>query len=492
MKQTLTKKLILYFSLVLMTVGLVIAVFYTLLFARLTLNLHREDMMQRGEIMAETLTAYFEEKTSTGEISHAQGQGVGMGYGAFLRFTKQLALDDIWITDKEAQILLIGNAEHHQEEQNATPLPANAKKIVKQAFTGKIVTDEEASMWSAQTVTVGIPIKNKAGEVQAAILMHSNIADLHKSEQEARGLLFICIIVGLLIGVALSAYFARRFIQPIHKMRLFTNELVAENYGQAYLYKEKDELGSLAASLNILSVRLAEAKQAQENKEQAQQNFLSQVSHELKTPVTVMRASLETLNDGLAEPAEMPEYHHTLLEEAVLLDRLVQDILELSRLENFEFSIDKQPMNLVDCANDAARSLREKAKEKQQYIQVSAPESLPQINGDYTRLRQMLTILLENACKFGSPASMIVLTIQQHSGVLNLCVHNEGSFIPETDYQTIFQRFHKDSDSSGYGLGLAIAKEICRRHGFTLTVSSDLISGTTFMVTIKENKKALT
>lgn len=483
MKQSLTKKLTLYFSLTLLVTSIVIAVAYTLLFSRLTMNLHKEDMQQRGEVMADTMATYFSEKDDSS--THVQGQGSGMGYGAFLRFTKQLAMDDIWITDKNADIILIGNADHHQEEQNAQPMPAQAKKIAASVFQTKQSVDETTgNFWNIDSITLGIPIKDGDGNVKAAILLHSKINELHRSFQEGRTLLFVCIGCAFLIGLVLSIVFARRFIRPIHKMRAVTEQLVSENYGEKYFYDEKNELGSLAESLNILSARLQQAKEAQETKDQAQKNFLSQVSHELKTPVAVMRASLETLTDGLTLPDEVEEYHQSLLKEAILLDRLVQDILELSRLENPQFSIEKQSMNLLDCANDAARSMRVKSSEKNQEIHVQAAIELPKIQGDYSRVRQLLTILLDNACKFGNSGSTIDLTIQQQDGSIRLCVHNIGSFIPEKEYSTIFQRFNKTSESNGYGLGLAIAKEICLKHDFTLQVASQQTTGTSFIVII--------
>ncbi|MFD2387188.1 sensor histidine kinase [Enterococcus rivorum] len=275
-------------------------------------------------------------------------------------------------------------------------------------------------------------------------------------------------------------------------MSSFTEELVVEHYDTELDVHTNDEIGALGKKMTILKNRLAEAKFERDNKEKAQKNFLSTISHELRTPVTVIRGSIESLNDGvISEPAKVKQYYEQLLSESVVLERLINDLLELSRLENPEFTITMEQVNVVDIITDSIRSLRVRASEKNQLLEFDNQfkESII-IEGDYGRIRQLFIIILENALKFSPESTAITVEMKKIEQRLVVSIHNQGSFISEEEKVNIFERFRKiDADKrvDGTGLGLAIAKEIAERHQFNLSVESDREFGTTFIVKIPCN-----
>lgn len=492
MKNKLTRKLILYFSLTLFLFSLVIGVAFSTLFSKQTVTIHTEEMTRRATVIAETLTDYFTEENDTRSSTHgmmgsSSSMKMGMGYSSFLKFMDQFAMDAIWIVDENADTITIGHRMHSKEYGQ---LPENARDVIKNVYTGKTTTSDAFSNFIGEpTVTVGAPIKNSSGDVLAVVLLHSAISSVHKEEKQGFLLLFISIIIAWISGLLLSILLSKKFIAPINKMSRFTEKLVIGNYDASLNIDANDEMGQLGETLTILKTRLAEAKFQRENREQAQKNFLSTISHELRTPVTVIRGSLESLNDGLIDqPEKIEQYHQQLLTESIVLDRLINDLLELSRLENPEFTITMESVSINDILSDSLRSLRLKSLEKEQQLRLDNSVEQPIIvNGDYGRIRQLFVILIENALKFSPKKAIISVQSKIESNDMIISVHTPDSYIPPKQQKEIFQRFHQARSShqvDGTGLGLAIAKEIAERHQFELHVRSDQKKGTTFYVRI--------
>ena len=213
-------------------------------------------------------------------------------------------------------------------------------------------------------------------------------------------------------------------------------------------------------------------------------DFLSSVAHELRTPVAVIRGSLEALCDGVVcGNDQVEEYHHQMLSESIYLQRLVNDLLEYSRLQNREFEILKEKMNVCDLISDVCRSIRQIADSKQILISREEEVSLYCIEGDYERLRQMLIVVLDNAVKFSEPGGRVTVRNRLEDGRLVIEISDTGCGISEENIKDIFLRFHRsvsDKNRTGSGLGLAIAKEIASRHDTEIKVISEVGKGTTF------------
>lgn len=493
MKNKLTRKLILYFSVTLFFFSLVIGLAFSILFSKQTVTLHTEEMTRRAMVIADTLNDYFSETTKNQKgLQGGMNHRMGMGYGSFIQFMDKLAMDDLWIVDEHAKTVMVGSAMHQQEYNT---LPSNAKEVIKKVYQGKTSTGKEFSnVLGEPTVTVGAPIKDETGKILAVVLLHSAISTVHKTQYQGYLLLFISISIAWSIGLLLSILFSRKFIAPISKMSLFTDELMRENYNARLDVHTNDEIGALSKKMTILKKRLVDAQYERSNKEKAQKNFLSTISHELRTPVTVIRGSLESLNDGLIKDKEkIKQYYEQLLAESVVLERLINDLLELSRLENPEFTMTMESVNLVDILSDSLRSLRVSAAEKKQTLELENQYPKPiTIQGDYGRIRQLFVILLENALKFSPELTPITVQVKKTARKIIVSIHNQGSYISKEEQEGIFHRFKKGETNErveGTGLGLAIAKEIADRHQFDLHVESDLALGTTFQVIVTVDKE---
>ncbi|MCI6582667.1 MAG: HAMP domain-containing histidine kinase [Oscillospiraceae bacterium] len=216
-------------------------------------------------------------------------------------------------------------------------------------------------------------------------------------------------------------------------------------------------------------------------------DFISNVAHELRTPVAVLRGSLEALCDGVIyEKEQVEQYHRQMLSESIYLQRLVTDLLELSRLNSSSFEIIREPVNLSDVVCDVCRSISRIAVQKNIAIIRESDNSVYIVNGDYARLRQMLIVILDNAVKFTPEGGTVTVNQHKDSGKYIITVSDTGCGIAEDEIENIFCRFHRlmsDANRNGSGLGLPIAREIALRHDASIDVKSRLGKGTSFIFT---------
>ena len=176
-----------------------------------------------------------------------------------------------------------------------------------------------------------------------------------------------------------------------------------------------------------------------------------------------------------------------MIAESRWLQRLIQDLLELSRLQNLEFSLDQSTFSLSELFGDAAMSASALCERKGILFEASEPSTDFIITGDYARLRQMLLAVIDNAVKYTPSGRHVRLLIQSHAPVIR--IEDEGRGIPESDLKYIFDRFHhaRDASRESTGLGLAIVQEIARRHGISISVASQENEGTVFTFTFPPN-----
>lgn len=197
--------------------------------------------------------------------------------------------------------------------------------------------------------------------------------------------------------------------------------------------------------------------------EQTRRDYVANVSHELRTPMASIRSLADALNDGLIKKKEdKSRYYGYILKESIRLSRLIDDLLELSRLQSGSVALSKQKFTLEEMVFDVADRYSTSAKERNQTISVNAPENCPKVFSNPDRAEEVLIALLDNAIKHAPDGGPIEIKVEDKNEKLLISVSNEGE-IAKADADHVFERFYKVDRShsgGGTGLGLAIAKEI--------------------------------
>ncbi|MDO0824705.1 sensor histidine kinase [Desulfosporosinus nitroreducens] len=231
------------------------------------------------------------------------------------------------------------------------------------------------------------------------------------------------------------------------------------------------------------SVALVQDISQSERLEQLRRDFVANVSHEFRTPLTVIRGSVEGLVDGMVENSEdIKRYHQRILSETRGLERLVGDLMELSRLQSGKIMIHKNRVHISSLLADLVKSLQTIADQKEIKILYQPESDLPPFLGDYDRLRQLFVIFLDNAIKY-SPANTLVWVESRiiENNTLSIIIRDQGYGIANDELPYIWDRFYKVDSSRkglGTGLGLAIAKHLLELHDGKVSVQSELGKGT--------------
>lgn len=448
------------------------------LFKTHTIELQKADLENRAVTISSTLSQLMNE-TSAGN-----GSGIGImggrqgGYMAYLRFLDDIAMTDVWIVDENLELITIGHVGN--PSFNYADLPQDAESVVKEVFRGSTTFSEGFSdLLDTPTLTVGTPVLLE-GKVIGAILLHAPVAGINDAIKQGFEIVIISVLIALLLSIVLSVILAVAFTRPLKKMKNSTIQLAGGDYSAKTGVYQKDEIGELASAIDILSERLDAASRESDNLMKLRRDFVANISHELRTPVTVIRGSLEALCDEVVvDPEQVRIYHSQMLSESIFLQRLVDDLLDLSRLQNIDFKIEVQELNLCNVLDDAVRSAQHIGQTKNIEFQYEQDTTLCMVMGDYGRLRQMLMVILDNAIKFSFENGIVLISLKNKV----ISIRDYGIGIPEMDLPYIFDRFYKtksEENKNGTGLGLSIAKQIADRHNIQVSVSSNQIEGTEF------------
>lgn len=231
------------------------------------------------------------------------------------------------------------------------------------------------------------------------------------------------------------------------------------------------------------SVALVQDISETERLEQLRRDFVANVSHEFRTPLTVIRGSVEALLDKtIVNNDDIQRFHHRILSETHGLERLVGDLLELSRLQSGKISINKENIHIPNLLTDIIRSLQTIAHQKGIIISYPSDRDLPPFSGDYDRLRQLFVIFLDNAIKHSPADTLISLEAKViENNTLAVSIRDQGYGIAADELPYIWDRFYKVDKSRqtrGTGLGLPIAKHLIELHDGTVSVQSEVNKGT--------------
>ena len=412
-----------------------------------------------------------------------------------MRVIEDIAMGEVWIVDAKTGNIVQGRSDK-EEPFSYLKLPPNAEETIKKALNGITTTTENFNdLLNENSITVTVPIKN-GNTIEGVVLLHSPVKYMSSALESGIYTLIFSILAALILASISAVWLSISFTKPLNKIRDTTTELAKGNYEVMTNVNQSDEIGELAKSIDKLALQLDKSSKESERFEKMRQNFIANISHELRTPITVIRGSMEAICDGIiSEPEQLKEYNKQILSDSIHLQRLVNDLIDLTKLQNTDFSIDKSTINLFEIINDAVRSMKQISTKKNIKINFTAKNSAETesylFTGDYQRIRQMIIIVLDNAIKFSNENQKIDIFLKKADKGYELKICDNGKGINPENIGKIFNRYHKsntEENKNGMGLGLAIAKEIAIRHNIEILVASkpDVQTVFTFLIPFGE------
>jgi len=219
-----------------------------------------------------------------------------------------------------------------------------------------------------------------------------------------------------------------------------------------------------------------------------QSDFVSEMVHELRTPLMALVALSELLSRPDLPAEKLDEFAQTIQKEAKRLTKMTSSFLELSRLESGRVRLKHEPVDLRQIVQDTVMVQQPQAAERGIAITLELPDNLPSLMGDQDRVRQVMLNLISNAIKYNRPEGTITISAALQDKVIQVCVRDTGKGIPPEAVKNLFKRFYRVPDTEGYttgtGLGLSITQRIIQEHGGRIWLESELGKGSCFLFTL--------
>lgn len=276
------------------------------------------------------------------------------------------------------------------------------------------------------------------------------------------------------VGAALVSWVvARRVLAPLQHMRRATQRIAEGHYEERVPVPgspdHPDELGELALHFNRMAERLAQT-------ETLRRRLIGDVAHELRTPLTTIQGYLEGLMDGVLEPDQAT--YRLIYDEVRRLHRLVEDLQELSRVEEGAFRLQMRPEGVADLLAEAVQRWQAAYAEKGVRLAVEVPPHLPLVLADTERVQQVLNNLLANALRYTPAGGQVTLSAHRQGEMVAIAVRDTGIGIPAEHLPHLFERFYRGDPSrsrahGGSGIGLTIARGLVEAHGGRIWAESD-------------------
>lgn len=301
---------------------------------------------------------------------------------------------------------------------------------------------------------------------------------------------FIAAAVALLLGLLLT----RQITRPVRALTSAARGVARGRFDSRVKVSSKDELGEMAQSFNSMASSL-------EGSEQSRRRLTADIAHELRTPLTVIEGTVDAMLDGVYQPDR--EHLGSIKEEVALLTRLIGDLRDLSLAESGQLKLELAPADIVALVNRKLSQVEVTAREKGIRMKLDAPEKIPEVQVDSTRIEQVIANLLTNAIRHTPSGGSIIVSVRTMAGdrshrvdkpSLMISVADTGEGIAPEHLPHIFERFYRVEDSrsrseGGSGLGLAIVKQMVQAHGGVVWAESKPGEGSEFYVAIPLNGK---
>lgn len=377
---------------------------------------------------------------------------------------------DIFITDEKGKTLVCSDGSSCVHNKTLIP-----QDICSKAMDGSIfIRSTLGNIYDSAHYVAAVPIVAEAGvstKTVGFVFATTDSISYSDFTGEITKIFFYAAIATFAIVACMIWFFSYTMIKPLRQMAVAARKLANDDFSVRVPVTSNNEIGTLAKAFNEMANSLSIS-------ETTRRNFIANVSHELKTPMTTIAGFIDGILDGTIPPQKQKQYLHIVSTEVKRLSRLVASMLSLSRIDNGELRLKKQRFNLSEVIISTLLTFEQKIEER--HIDIRGLESCGSavnVDGDPDLIHQVVYNLFENAVKFVDVGGYIQVTLTDMADRTVLEIKNSGHGIEPEELVHIFERFYKtdksrSQDKNGMGLGLYIVKTIMRLHGGDITAQS--------------------
>ncbi len=345
--------------------------------------------------------------------------------------------------------------------------------IINGVFSGDVVTFEGyfKEIFNDKVLFVGYPIV-VGKQVLGGVFTFCTIPTLEKSISGITNVVLICMIVSALIGAVLLYLFSKRLVKPIKEVSKASRIIADGNFDKKIEYKSNDEIGDLVKSFNYMAENL-------DKQEKLRRDFIANISHDLRSPLTSIQGFLNAIIDGTADECDREKYIKIALEETKRLSELTNGILMLNNIENNKITIDFEKFDINDLIRETVSRFKPRIEDKKLEIELIFEEKETYVYSDGEKIFRIFQNLLDNAIKFSNISSKIIVetNIDNPKNKVYVSVKDFGVGLSEEEIKHVFERFYKADSSRNKekacgGIGLSIVKEFIKLLGEEIDLKS--------------------
>lgn len=343
------------------------------------------------------------------------------------------------------------------------------------------------NIYKTDTLSVVHDIKQD-NNIIGYVVAHMPTSIIKKSSYDVTFVFYITYAIILALSLIIFFNFMWFIYMPLKQIRLAAMEYAKGNFEYDGLkVSNDDEIGDVASSLKYMSKQL-------NNSRTYQKEFISNISHDFRSPLTSIKGYLEAMMDGTIPPEEHNKYLSIVLSEANRLEKLTTGLRELNSWNSTGPELIFEDFNMENVIASTVETFQGSCEKKHIELVLQFPSKHYNVYADKGKIEQVLYNLLDNAIKFSNPSSKIIIRLYNKGEKQYCSVKDFGMGIPGGSIDKIWQRFYKTDlsrgrDKTGSGIGLAIVKEIIMAHNETIDVISTEGVGTEFVFSIKKSKK---
>lgn len=336
------------------------------------------------------------------------------------------------------------------------------------------------NLFDSKVLSVSAPITGNMN-TYGYIVIHMPIQNIETEQNGFLNIVYITSSILFFLSLVVLLVFTKVVYFPLKKITVAANEYAAGNLAHNIPITTHDEIGYLASTLNYMSSELNEM-------EQYQHNFIANVSHDFRSPLTSIKGYLEAILDGTIPQELYHKYLHIVISETERLNKLTQGMLTLNSLDSKGY-LTRTNFDINRTIKDTAATFEGTCSAKGITFDLTFADSIQMVYADLGKIQQVLYNLIDNAIKFSHEDSIIYIQTSIRYEKIFISVKDTGIGIPKDSQKKIFERFYKTDlsrgkDKKGTGLGLAIVKEIIQAHGENIDVVSTEGVGTEFIFSL--------
>ena len=428
-------------------------------------NQKSEEIGSRAAVMSRLSVSYLE----SGRYLSMEELRDDRDFQELVSFAATVSDLHFMICDKEGHVLL--STDQSLDGMVVTMPEAMTREIMEKGSSAR--RDNLGGLYENKRFVVGVPAVNpESGETVGEVFAVSTTSSLDSMWKGFIGLFFMTALVVLMISFMASSVTTMRQIQPIREMAAATRQYAEGNFDiRMNDYGRDDEIGELAASFNNMAESLQQT-------ERQRREFIANISHELKTPMTTIAGYTDGILDGTIPPENERQYLQIISDESRRLSRMVRRMLDVSQLQAIDPLKGGNHFDICESMRRVLISMEKKINDRHLDVDADIPDEPILVLGDNDMITQVIYNLLENAAKFAREGSTLYLGVALIDGKARVTVRNIGDTIPAEELPLLFERFHKSDksrseDKDGVGLGLYIVKTILEQHREHINVTSE-------------------